>query len=712
MHASRRALPTSSTLSRMMDVYNKAIQANIAPDQYTYQELIAINTDLLSLGRAQSLLEEMIRNDIKPTLRPYRTLLKGYSTINDEIDNARRLWESIKDKVSKGEIISEEADEQVAKLDLSTFTCIVAAECNAGAFSRVVELLDEMKDAGIQADIILRNTILGGILRHKGLDAGLKEAKLMEESGFILDNYTYNSLILAAVKEKRINEVKWLLEKAARSGIAPSGRLVQQLPLSPQEILGIIQGSGYDVDMLRVYNTLIKTAIRRNEFNQALGLVGHMRAYKVAPNTVTYTYLLDALNKAGRADEAEALYKDAFKGDKLIPDMHVFGIMIDACGRAGNVPGMFWYKKEMERFGLLPTEFIYNTLLSGLSRLQQGGLKMIMQTMDELTKANPPIRPTTRTLNAVYASFASKAVKSYNLSTEDLSYLRTWYAKSQSIDYYVPRDKYTYALVIEAFSYAGCLEDAMMVYSDMVNHSTKDPMVVKEFTRSLKHMAKLIQLCIEKQHFKTVLDLLRGWKMLKLPVREETLRVILFAHDQLGQPFTARDIMYSLLTPPTKSIGTGLFGSLPESDTDRSDPLKAPEAKSSLLDGSQLSLHSTKGNSLYGYKPEIVSASVIALYIGIAIKHGLMDDIMPLLKLWHSKEITAEAELVNPILSLDTSLPKRLEFGKEANRNRFSAEIVSQLLRVLKQSNHEDADKVADELLTFVEENFPEAVPV
>ncbi|KAJ2583663.1 hypothetical protein EV177_010152, partial [Coemansia sp. RSA 1804] len=208
--------------------------------------------------------------------------------------------------------------------------------------------------------------------------------------------------------------------------------------------------------MIRVYNPLIGLAMRENSFNEALGLIARMRAQNIEPNTVTYSYLLDALSKANRLNEAKLIYKEAFgEGRKLVPDTHILGIMIDTCARADDIRGIFWYKMEMERRGLAPTEVIYNIILTALSRRKQMDLGATMLTMNELMETNPPIRPSTRTLNVVYTAFQTKAEQSGKLTHAELDFLRKWYSKTSSdIDLYVPRDMFTYAFIISAFANA------------------------------------------------------------------------------------------------------------------------------------------------------------------------------------------------------------------------------------------------------------------
>ncbi|KAJ2859457.1 hypothetical protein GGI22_002982, partial [Coemansia erecta] len=682
---SRKPKLTSDTLLQMTRVYDISVKAGIVPDQYTYQELITINTDLMNFDRAHALLKEMIECGIKPTIRPYRKLLKGYSMVASEIESARMLWQSIKTKISSNAIAADdESTDQLAKLDLLTYTCIIAAECNAGNFARVLDLLEEMDGAGISADIVLRNMVLGGIIKHKGLDSGIREVKLMVESGFIPNSYTYYLLIQSAINEGRIDDMKTLLVESVKRGIAPSVKLIRKLPLTPHEILDIITHNGVGIDMVRVYNPLIGLTMRKNSFNEALRLIGHMRAHKIEPNTITYSHLLDALSKGNRLNEAKAIYREAFgEKRKLLPDVHIIGIMIDACARAGDIQGLFWYKKEMERCGLAPTEVIYNIILSALSRWQTGNLDAIISTLDELMHANPPIQPSTRTLNAVYAAFAAKAAKSGQLKPNELQSLRMWYNKSHSIAIYVPRDMYTYTLVIETFVSAGYLEDALFVYSDMVNHAENDASVLRNFVRSPKCMAKMILECTKSQQYTKILELWRDWKKLGIPEHEESLRMVLFACDQLGRSTTARNIVFGLLTPPPL----------------REDARDSLEEESGEKDEEKDSL-------AHGYQPGIVSGSVLALFIGIAIKHGMVDQITPVLNLWRPKSTQAS----RPTLSLANFSGS--QNTRQDTSQRLSSDDVAQILALLQKEKHDNASKAITEFLMFVEDNFPEAVPV
>ncbi|KAJ2055671.1 hypothetical protein GGI17_006559, partial [Coemansia sp. S146] len=683
-----KIVPTSRTLSKMLAVLGSSKRAGIVPDQYTYQEMIAINASLLNFSHALEWLDKMLKSGIQPTIRPYRTLLKGYSTIPGEIDSTRQLWQDLKSKIEQGLIAPSEPGETAASIDIKSYTCMLAAECRVGNFAQALSLMDEMEAAGIQPDITVRNVLLDGIVRHKGLDAGLSESELMEQSGFELDGFTYSTLLRAAIKEGRTEDTEKLLATSAAKGFLPSRYIVQSLPFDPLHVLDILTKSS-TLDTIRIYNTLIKAVVRRNNFSQALQLIAHLRSHDAKPNVVTYGLLLDALSKAGQLAQAKAMFKEVFEGGTVEPDMHIFTTMIDACGRNGDIEAMFWFKDQMKNYNLPPAEPIYNSMLSSLSRIRKSNLKLVMATVNELVRCRPPVRPSIRTFNAIFAAFSAHA-RTKKLSNGELQFLRTWYANTRD-KYYVVKDTFLYVLALNAFVGSGSLSDAMLVYDDMLRHSELDAAVLLEFTRKPKHMLELMNLTVEAQRFDDVLALWRNWKPLGLPPSEQALGLVLYSCDQLGHISVAKDIVMGLLLP--RELGsTGKNGAI-DSDSRVNDTVE------------HMGLVRPGVAASTAYNPGMVGESALAIYVGILVKHNMVDDIVPVLELWIANSSKDDLAVLNANSAL------RFGLTNDAKRE-LSETTVSKLLKLLWQSKHEDAGKITDQILAFVDKHFPDAMPV
>ncbi|KAJ1723980.1 hypothetical protein LPJ53_001736 [Coemansia erecta] len=652
------------TMTRMLTVYGAATDSGCVPDRYTYQEMIAINVALMDFKHAREWVSRMLLRGIRPSIRPYRTLLKGYSKVPSEIENARQLWLEIKQRVADGQIVAGKSKTELASaIDIKTYTCIVAAECKAGNFARTLELLDEMSQAGIEPDLAMRNVILEGVVSHNGLNAGLEEVKLMKESGMSPDGYTFSILLDAALREDRLDELKRLLAISASQGFMPSIKLVRSLPFNPIETVDILAKRGA-LDTVRVYNTLIRAAMQNNEFKQVLQLIDHMRKQSVPPNVVTYGMLLDTLNKAGRLEQAKAVFSELISKHKIKPDVHIFSIMVDACGRAGDIRSMFEYKNMMTEHGIPPSEYIYNSVLSALARQPKVDLAVLEATVDELVSAQPPVRPTVRTFNSIFAAFASCA-RSDGLTEGQLRFLRTWYYNS-SDRYYVVRDAYSYALVLEAFTAAKQLKDALDVYSDMVKQAENDAAVLRTFIGAPGHLIGLMQLCIEQQRFEDVLRLWRDWRTYCSYVPEPAVRSVLFACDQMGHTRVARDVVHGLLTPSTPT-----------------------------------------------FSPQCIGEGTLALYIGLLVKHEMMADIAPVLELWRTAALPPPSLSSTDADVQSLARAPRLPASSKAvcAERRLSEDTVHGIVKLLLQSDHENASKTTDDVLAFVGQHFPDALP-
>ncbi|KAJ1742553.1 hypothetical protein LPJ68_001773 [Coemansia sp. RSA 1086] len=635
-----RSTPTSATLNRMLAIYEAFTKSGMAPDKYTYQELIAVNVELLNFKYAYEWLDKMVKQNIVPTIRPYRTILKGYSMIPGEIDNARQLWHEIKSKVSNGRIATEGS-----KIDLSTYTCYIAAEAKAGNFARVVDILQEMDQLNVKPDITLRNTILEGLVKHRGFDAGKQEATLIEESGYELNGFSYVVLLNAAIQEKRADEISKLLVAAASKNIIPPSHIIDAISLDAMEVLQIMDAVEGE-HKVRLYNTLIEAAMRGNDFSNVLHLIGHMRQNKVKANLITYTLLFDALNKAGRLDQAKSMFSKIFKSNSLKPDAHIYSIMIDACGRHGDIRSMVWFKTEMQKQGLHITEPIYNSILSALARWRQSNIQAVMMVVNELEHAKPAIKPTSRTFSAIFAAFAIQA-KQRKLGSIELQFLQRWYRYAHE-RYFIEKDSYFYYISISAFVQSRCLTDAMTAFKDMIDGFKSNRHVAASFVKKPVQVLELIKLSVELQEYGAALEVWNRWFELRLAPMPKATELALFACDQMGQPDIARNIANGLLQ---NSAATNI-----------------------------------------AFCPQMVSESVLALYIAIMIKHERLKEVMLLVQLWTDVTKADAAMASNPLYQI-------------------SETTVSRITGILRQCKHPEAPRLAGELLSFIDKHYPEATP-
>ncbi|KAJ1940108.1 hypothetical protein FBU59_003908 [Linderina macrospora] len=94
------------------------------------------------------------------------------------------------------------------------------------------------------------------------------------------------------------------------------------------------------------------------------------------------------------------------------------------------------------------------------------------------------------------------------------------------------------------------------------------------------------------------------------------------------------------------------------------------------------------------YRPEMVGESALAMFIGMAVKHSTLEDIMPVVELWAA------------------AVGNSLHMSAHGCRRELSERTVAKILALLRHSPTEQSEHIADRFLAFVEDNFPESMPL
>merc|ERR1719377_510141 len=88
---------------------------------------------------------------------------------------------------------------------------------------RVQNLLEDMKKANVEPDIITYSTLVKGYCLSGDVDRAFQVLKEMKRDGkFSPDEILYNSLLDGCAKQHRVDEALKLLDDMRQSGVAPS----------------------------------------------------------------------------------------------------------------------------------------------------------------------------------------------------------------------------------------------------------------------------------------------------------------------------------------------------------------------------------------------------------------------------------------------------------------------------------------------------------
>jgi len=130
------------------------------------------------------------------------------------------------------------------------------------------------------------------------------------------DVVTYNSLISALTNAGESDRAFALFDEMKRSGIRPDKYTYTSLIKAcrdegdVQEVLYDMRECGVDADTV-TFNTMIKSLCESRKWTQATRLVTEMESRGIAPDSMTYGYLMNAMLKADKPNACLALFESA-----------------------------------------------------------------------------------------------------------------------------------------------------------------------------------------------------------------------------------------------------------------------------------------------------------------------------------------------------------------------------------------------------------------
>ncbi|GJN18918.1 hypothetical protein PR202_gb06130 [Eleusine coracana subsp. coracana] len=252
----------------------------------------------------------------------------------------------------------------------------------------------------------------------------------------------YNRLILAALRESRLDLVEALYKDLLLAGAEPgvftrnlllqalceagrmelAQRVFDAMPDRNEFSFGILARgychAGRSVDALEVLdtmpamnlvvcNTVVAGFCREGQVEEAEKLVERMRSEGLAPNVVTFNARISALCKAGRVLDAYRIFKDMqeeWEQGVPRPNQVTFDIMLSGFCDAGLIDEARVLVDIMRCGGFLRRVESYNRWLSGL--VKNGRVGEAQELLREM--AHEGIQPNSYTYNIIVAGLCKE----------------------------------------------------------------------------------------------------------------------------------------------------------------------------------------------------------------------------------------------------------------------------------------------------------------
>ncbi|XLU64278.1 hypothetical protein S245_023487 [Arachis hypogaea] len=330
-------LKESGILNRRSDAGNLAYrfyawaskQSDYQHSQEVYKAMIKVLGKIQQFGAVWALIEEMRQENpmlISPQM--FVILMRKFAStrmvqkaieVLDEMPNYRYepdeyIFRCLLDVLCKNGCIKEAAslfEDMRYRFPptIKNFTFLLYGWCREGKLVEAKHVLVQMKDAGIEPDIVVYNNLLNGYALAAKMEDAYDLLKDMRRIGCGPNTTSYTILIQSLCKHEK-------LEDGMRLFVA-------------------MQRNGCDVDAI-TYTTLISRFCKWEKVERGYELLDRMIQQGIVPNQLTYHHLMLAHEKKKKLEECLELVNEMHKIGST-PDLNIYNTVIRLACKLGEI---------------------------------------------------------------------------------------------------------------------------------------------------------------------------------------------------------------------------------------------------------------------------------------------------------------------------------------------------------------------------------------
>ncbi|KAH6760660.1 hypothetical protein C2S52_008692 [Perilla frutescens var. hirtella] len=189
---------------------------------------------------------------------------------------------------------------------------------------RAERLREQMKRAGVKANVVTYGTLVEGLCRMRCPDMAMELVKEMKMEGVEPNAIVYNSIIDALGEAGRLKEALGMLE---RFSILETGPTVS------------------------TYHSLVKGFCKAGDLVGATKILNMMMVDKLLPTSTTYGYFFKYFSKVGNTEVALDLYNRMIKSG-YEPDRYAYHLLVKMLCTEEKLDIATWIIKEMRARGI------------------------------------------------------------------------------------------------------------------------------------------------------------------------------------------------------------------------------------------------------------------------------------------------------------------------------------------------------------------------
>jgi pentatricopeptide repeat protein len=272
------------------------------------------------------------------------------------------------EKVDQAVALLDEMKGKQMDMDIMHYTTLINGYCHVGKLVDAFRVFEEMEGKGLEPDVVTFNILLAAFSRRGLANEALKLYEYMKSQDLKPNAITHNVMIEGLCIGGKVTEAEAFFCNMEDKSIDNYGAMITgyceaKHTEKASELFFELSERGLLMDRGYIYKLLEKLC-EEGEKDRALWLLKTMLDLNMEPSKDMYGKVITACYRAGDMRNAEAVF-DILRKSGLTPDIFTYTTMINVCCRQNRLSEARNLFQDMKHRGIKPDLVTFTVLLDG-----------------------------------------------------------------------------------------------------------------------------------------------------------------------------------------------------------------------------------------------------------------------------------------------------------------------------------------------------------
>jgi pentatricopeptide repeat protein len=272
------------------------------------------------------------------------------------------------EKVDQAVALLDEMKGKQMDMDIMHYTTLINGYCHVGKLVDAFRVFEEMEGKGLKPDVVTFNILLAAFSRRGLANEAHKLYEYMKSQDLKPNAITHNVMIEGLCIGGKVTEAEAFFCNMEDKSIDNYGAMITgyceaKHTEKASELFFKLSEQGLLMDRGYIYKLLEKLC-EEGEKDRALWLLKTMLDLNMEPSKDMYGKVITACYRAGDMRNAEAVF-DILRKSGLTPDIFTYTTMINVCCRQNRLSEARNLFQDMKHRGIKPDLVTFTVLLDG-----------------------------------------------------------------------------------------------------------------------------------------------------------------------------------------------------------------------------------------------------------------------------------------------------------------------------------------------------------